>query len=282
MTKNNNHSILNVAVRDADSTTRVLQITDCHLGKEVGEQLVGMDTDASLDYVLKQLQSEQNSAELLLATGDLSNHGSHEAYSRLFDKLKPLNLPNAWLAGNHDSRALMVETVGEACMPRAVTLGRWLILMLDSAVPGQVGGELGEQELARIEPLLNAVPEADHVLVCLHHQPVSIGCEWLDEQQVADSDALIDLLTKEPRLRGIIWGHVHQAFSAEDARLPGVKLLSAPSTCIQFAPNSTGFKLDECAPGYRWLDLHADGRIDSDISRLKNINLHVDYSSQGY
>ena len=91
MTKNNNHSILNVAVRDADSTTRVLQITDCHLGKEAGEQLVGMDTDASLDYVLKQLQSEQNSAELLLATGDLSNHGSHEAYSRLFDKLKPAN-----------------------------------------------------------------------------------------------------------------------------------------------------------------------------------------------
>lgn len=282
MTKNNNHSILNVAVRNTDSPIRVVQITDCHLGKEAGEQLVGMDTDASLDHVLKQLQSEQSSAELLLATGDLSNHGSHEAYSRLFDKLKPLNIPNAWLAGNHDSRDLMVETVGEACMPRAVTLGRWLILMLDSAVPGQVGGELGAQELARIEPLLKAAPEAEHVLVCLHHQPVSIGCEWLDEQQVADSDALIDMLAKEPRLRGVIWGHVHQAFSTEDNRLPGVQLLSAPSTCIQFAPNSTGFKLDECAPGYRWLDLYADGRIDSDISRLKNINLHVDYSSQGY
>ena len=282
MTENDNHSILNVTVRDIDKPTRVLQITDCHLGKEAGEQLVGMDTDVSLDHVLKQLQSEQTSAELLLATGDLSNHGSHEAYSRLFDKLKPLNIPNAWLAGNHDSRDLMVETVGEACMPRAVTLGRWLILMLDSAVPGQVGGELGAQELARIEPLLKAAAEAEHVLVCLHHQPVSIGCEWLDEQQLADSDALIDILAKEPRLRGIIWGHVHQAFSAEDARLPGVQLLSAPSTCIQFAPNSTGFKLDECAPGYRWLDLYADGRIDSDISRLKNINLHVDYSSQGY
>ena len=282
MTENNNHSTLNVAVRDASKPIRVLQITDCHLGKEVGEQLVGMDTDASLDYVLTQLKAEQTTAELLLATGDLSNHGSQEAYTRLFDKLKALAMPNAWLAGNHDSRELMVNTVGEACMPRAVTLGSWLILMLDSAVPGQVGGELGEQELARIEPLLKATPNAEHVLVCLHHQPVSIGCEWLDEQQVADSDALIAILGKEPRLRGVIWGHVHQAFSSQDARLPGVQLLSAPSTCIQFAPNSPGFKLDECAPGYRWLDLHADGRLESDISRLKNVNLDVDYSSQGY
>jgi Icc protein len=282
MTETNNHSIVNIAVNDASTPIRVVQITDCHLGKDAGEQLVGMDTDISLDHVLNQLKAEQTTAELLLATGDLSNHGTQEAYTRLFNKLQALSIPNAWLAGNHDSRDLMVETVGEACMPRAVTLGRWLILMLDSAVPGQVGGELGEQELARIQPLLNAAPNAEHVLVCLHHQPVPIGCEWLDEQQLADSDALIAILAKEPRLRGIIWGHVHQAFSSQDSRLPNVKLLSAPSTCIQFAPNSVGFKLDECAPGYRWFDLHPDGRIDSDIARLQNIDLDVDYNSQGY
>lgn len=277
-----NIAALNIPVSRADQAIRVVQITDCHLGGEVGEQLVGMDTDVSLDHVLALLKEEQPDAELLLATGDLSNHGSISAYSRLFDKLQSLPMPSAWLAGNHDCRDLMVESVGEDYLPRMVTLGSWLILMLDSTVPGQVGGELGAIELARAEQLLQAEPDAEHVLVCLHHQPVAIGCDWLDEQQLADSEALMAMLAKEPRLRGVVWGHVHQAFHGQDERLPGVQLLSAPSTCIQFEPNNVDFKLDHAAPGYRWFDLHADGRIESDVSRVTGVDLHVDFESQGY
>lgn len=272
---------LNIPV-SVDRAIRVVQITDCHLGGEVGEQLVGMDTDISLDHVLALIQEEQAEAKLLLATGDLSNHGSISAYSRLSTKLQALPMPSAWLAGNHDCRDLMVESVGEATLPRTVTLGRWLILMLDSTVPGQVGGELGASELAYAEQLLRSAPDAEHVLVCLHHQPVAIGCDWLDEQQLADSDALMAVLAKEPRLRGVVWGHVHQAFHGEDPRLPGVKLLSAPSTCIQFEPNSADFKLDHAAPGYRWFNLHSDGTLESDVSRVTGVDLHVDFESQGY
>lgn len=276
------NTALNVSISSPDKPIRIVQITDCHLGQAAGEQLLGMDTDESLDHVLTLLKQEQPAAELLLATGDLSNHGAEEAYLRLFDKLQALSIPNAWLAGNHDLRELMVTSVGESCMPRTVNLGNWLILMLDSAVPGKVEGKLGAEELGRVARNLKSSPDAEHVLICLHHQPVSIGCAWLDEQQVADSAALIDLLAKEPRVRGIVWGHVHQAFRARDARLPGVELLSSPSTCVQFAPNSADFQLDKCAPGYRWLDLHTDGCIESDISRIQGIDLQVDYDSQGY
>ena len=96
MTETNDHSIVNIAVNDASTPIRVVQITDCHLGKDAGEQLVGMDTDISLDHVLNQLKTEQTTAELLLATGDLSNHGTQEAYTRLFNKLQALSIPNAW------------------------------------------------------------------------------------------------------------------------------------------------------------------------------------------
>ena len=108
------------------------QITDCHLGKQSGERLVGMDTDSSLDHVLKLIKEEQPEAHLLLATGDLANHGSAEAYLRLKAKIAPLGLPYAWLAGNHDSRDLMVDTVGNCLLPRTVRAGRWLIVMMDS------------------------------------------------------------------------------------------------------------------------------------------------------
>ena len=273
---------LQLGAFSADQVLRLVQITDCHLGEQSGERLVGMDTDSSLDHVLTLIQEEQPAAHLLLATGDLANHGSAEAYLRLKAKLAPLGLPNAWLAGNHDGRDLMVDTVGNCLLPRTVRAGRWLMVMMDSAVPGQVGGELGEQELVYLEQALSAHADADYVIVCLHHQPIPIGCDWLDEQRLADSDKLLAILSRESRMRAVLWGHVHQAFNGQDARLPGVQLLSAPSTCVQFAPNSEGFKLDQVAPGYRWLDLHPNGYIETAVSRLDGIDLAVDYASQGY
>lgn len=269
------------AVRPGE-VMRLVQITDCHLGQQSGECLVGMDTDSSLDHILELIQREQVDADLLLATGDLANHGSADAYLRLKSKLAPLNFPYAWLAGNHDGRVLMVETVGRQLLPRTIRAGRWLIVMMDSAVPGQVGGELGEQELANLGHALQTHADADFIICCLHHQPIPIGCDWLDEQRLADSDKLLAILSQEPRLRAILWGHVHQAFSGQDSRLPGVQLLSSPSTCVQFAPNSEGFKLDQTAPGYRWLDLYPDGRLETAVSRLNGIDLAVDYASQGY
>ena len=273
---------LTIKVSDDQAAVRIVQITDCHLGRDVGERLVGMDTDESLDHVLALLKAEQQSASLLLATGDLSNHGSSEAYQRLANKLQDLPMPSAWLAGNHDSRDLMVESVGEQRLPRTIHLANWLIVMLDSTLPGKVGGTLGAKELALAEQILQANTTAEHVMVCVHHQPVSIGCEWLDEQQITDSDDFIAMLAKEPRLRAVMWGHVHQAFHTRDARLPNVELFSAPSTCIQFAPNSSDFQLDQCSPGYRWLDLHRDGRVETDVSRITGIDLQVDFESSGY
>jgi Icc protein len=266
---------------------RVLQITDCHLGETSGEQLAGMDTDASLAAVLQLIQAERSAqgridADLLLATGDLSNYGTAGAYFRLEKILQPLGLPMAWLPGNHDVRDLMIDSVGIDRLPRLVRLGDWAICMLDSAVPGQVGGELGPTELNELRIELESLPDNCHILVCLHHQPVPVGSAWLDQQQVADADALFAVLQDETRLRAILWGHVHQEFLGSDHRLPGVELIATPSTCIQFAPGRKTFKLDTAMPGYRWLDLYADGSIATGISRVEGVGLNIDLASSGY
>ena len=279
------------ANRRADGTLRVLQITDCHLGERAGEQLAGMDTDASLEFVLELIRREQRdhdlpagevAADLLLATGDLSNHGTAAAYTRLGEKLQGFNMPTAWLPGNHDTRDLMIDTAGIDRLPRLIRLGNWAICMLDSAVPGQVGGELGPTELNALELELSSLPAQCHIIVCLHHQPVPVGSAWLDQQQVADADKFFALLAGEQRLRAIVWGHVHQEFNGSDARVPGAQLIASPSTCIQFAPHSDDFKLDTCMPGYRWLDLHADGSLSTGVSRVHDVELSMDMASSGY
>ena len=230
----------------------------------------------------KKIEQEQEAASLLLVTGDLANHAKAEAYLRLRNKLNTLQIQQAWLSGNHDSHSLMVDTVGDDFLPRSICIGKWLVIMLDSSVPGKVGGHLGKKELLSLSTTLEEFSMQEHVLVCLHHQPVKIGCDWLDEQRVDDSEEFFNILSGEQRLRGVVWGHVHQEFSGKVDILPGVKLLSTPSTCIQFAPNSPDFKLDNCLPGYRWLDLYDDGDLESGVSRLEGVELPVNFSSKGY
>jgi Icc protein len=275
------------AIGNAVGTFRLIQITDCHLGENQGEKLAGMDTDASLDYVLEQILKERcndkdSTPHLLLATGDLSSNGATEAYIRLESKLAQLPMPSVWLPGNHDSRDLMIATVGIKKMPRVVRAGNWALCLLDSTVPGQVGGQLGVAETEALKLAFKAIPQHCYIMVCFHHQPVPVGSAWLDAQQLADSDRLIEVLALEKRLRAVVWGHVHQDFTAQDSRLPGVELIASPSTCVQFAPKTQDFKLDDNQPGYRWFELHSDGRIETGVSRVDGQGLTMDLASSGY
>ncbi|WP_240500248.1 hypothetical protein [Halioglobus japonicus] len=112
----------------------------------------------------------------------------------------------------------------------------------------------------------------------MHHQPVAVGSAWIDEQMVADADAFWALTERFAGVRAVLWGHVHQQI---DRQRGSVELMASPSTCVQFAPGSDNFKADAQAPGYRWLDLHPDGRIESAVSRLTT-SLYVDLESGGY
>ncbi len=156
----------------------------------------------------------------------------------------------------------------------------WQILMLDSQVPGEVGGELGPTELEALErALATAAAEGLYTLVCLHHQPVKVGCAWLDEQMVADADAFFAVLARFSRVSGVLWGHVHQEIDHDHG---GIRLLASPSTCVQFAPGSEHFRADDRPPGYRWLELYPDGRIETGVSRVTDVAFTVDLESGGY
>ena len=62
----------------------------------------------------------------------------------------------------------------------------------------------------------------------------------------------------------------------------GIKLMSTPSSCIQFAPHSDDFLVDDIAPGYRWLELQADGEIETAVCRVEGVEFNVDLESKGY
>lgn len=260
---------------------RVVQLTDTHLCETRGATLLGMDTDHSLQAVIDLVHKERSTVDLLLGTGDLSDRGAREAYDRLQDYFDLFSCDSFWLPGNHDNRQKMeaaASTPTRLC--REIRTRHWQVLLLDSQVPGEVGGELGDQELALLDGALqSAQDEGLHSLICLHHQPVAIGSNWLDEQMVSDADDFFVVLDRYPGVRGVLWGHVHQEVDRDRA---GVRLMASPSTCVQFAPGNANFKADDLPPGYRWLDLHSDGRIETDVSRVWNVEFTVELDSRGY
>jgi Icc protein len=260
---------------------RVVQLTDSHLCQAKDGTLLGMETDRSLQAVIDLVQDERLAVDLLLGTGDLSDRGAREAYERLQGYFAQFPCENFWLPGNHDDRSAMEAVANTATrLCKEIRVSRWQILMLDSQVPGEVGGELGHAELALLEQMLcSARDERLYTLVCLHHQPVAIGCTWLDKQMVADAAAFFDVLDRHPGVRGVLWGHVHQQI---DRQRNGVSLMASPSTCVQFAPGSVNFKADNMQPGYRWLDLHGDGRIETEVSRVPDGQFSVEPDSGGY
>jgi len=272
-------SILKIA--DGGDCLNLVQITDTHLRSTTGGTLLGLDTDFSLGHVLDLVDRERPRVDLVLATGDISDHGSEEAYRRAHSYFQRFSSPVLWLAGNHDLAGGMDSVLGQdGQLHRAAESAHWQIVMLNSQVPGEVGGELGAGELRWLEDCLQRAASAGlHSLVCLHHQPVPMGSAWIDEQMVADSDAFFEIIDRFDCVRGILWGHVHQAL---DDRRDAVMLMSTPSTCIQFAPGSHDFKVDDQPPGYRWLNLHADGRIDTGVSRVQGVTFEVDLESSGY
>jgi Icc protein len=258
----------------------VVQISDCHLGENPGEQLLGMDADQSLNDVLALIAAEQPQLDLLIVSGDLANHGSELAYLRLQHYLqRPLPIkiaPIFYLPGNHDDINLLRDNLSVTEFPSRTVVGDWQIIGLNSAVPKQVGGALDAEQFHVLEKLLTA--HTHPTLLVLHHPPLPINCAWLDPQRVSNGDALLALVSAYPQVKAVLCGHVHQDNRFDYQHLP---IYTTPSTCIQFLPRSDEFALDDLNPGYRWFKLFSDGKFETGVSRVGG-HYAIDHNAAGY
>lgn len=259
---------------------RLIQITDTHLGPADGETLLGLNTDQSLADVLALIESEQAEVDALVCTGDVASNPELSCYLRYIDTIrKYFDCPLGWLPGNHDIPSVM-QQVRHPYVPalRTMKIDCWLLVLLDSSVAGHVHGAFSDTELAFLRETLDANP-AMPTLVMLHHQPVRVGSDWIDQYQVRNHEAFFAIIDQHPQVKAISWGHVHQSFELNR----GAQVLFAtPSTCVQFKPGCDDFTVDTSMPGYRWFDLYPDGRLTTGVSRVSGKDYRIDYRSAGY
>jgi len=90
---------------------RVIQITDCHLGQTPEYCLAGVSTLNSFREVLARIIDARDTVDMVVASGDISAHGSEAAYRAFIGIMDRTELPYSWLPGNHDDFQLMLDGV---------------------------------------------------------------------------------------------------------------------------------------------------------------------------
>lgn len=256
---------------------RILQLSDPHLLADptgrYRDRVPLHQLRHALIEALGQLRRCGESPDLLLFSGDLCQDESWGGYGNLRDLLHELRLelpalaagpqvPRlALLPGNHDHGALLKAALGRQAVlaPAALSLGPWSLVLLDSHRPGSVAGWLGPRQLSWLAGVLAA--GSGPVLLAVHHQPLAIGAPGLDAIGLRDGAELLALLAASPRVRGVVFGHIHQHWAGSLPGRPDVPLLGCPSTLCPFPavqPCPLGRSDD---PGGRLLELADDGLL---------------------
>lgn len=247
-------------------SVRLIQFSDLHLFGEASGRLRGVATLPALQAAVADAQRRTHRTDGVLLTGDLVQDDP-DGYRWVRQVFGASPVPVLCLAGNHDLPDHMHAALrgGPFQVGGHAEFGRWLVIMLSSWVANDAAGRLGAEQLTQLRELLRK-HRNHHVLVCLHHQPIPMRSQWLDQVGLYDADEFMSIVHEHSNVRGVLWGHVHQSL---DSFMYGVRFMATPSTCAQFEPGSADFAIDSRPPGYRVLELMPDGSIATEVCWLE-------------
>ncbi len=261
-------------------SSRIIQLSDTHLFADSEQSLLGVNTQQSFQAVIDLLQQDKNKIDFIIHTGDITQDYSEAAYIRLADKLKPFNVPIYCVPGNHDDPKVMAKIYPRDMISdrRHIVLKHWQIILLDSHKSGSVAGYLDSAQLNYLNHCLQAYPEL-HAIVTFHHHPMSVGSRWLDNIGLINANEFWQVIAHYPNVHTVLFGHVHQIF---EKKVKGTQCYSAPSTCIQFKRKQDHFGLEKLPPGFRWLQLYEEGRLETGVKRVAEYVGQFDENTKGY
>lgn len=260
----------------SEEIVRLVQLTDCHLGLDCEFNLAGVNTHDTFSKVLSAVRVNRPSSYTFV-TGDIACEGAEASYQLFSKMMKSNQLDYGWLPGNHDDFQQMQKTIPQSFV-KAKEFGEWVVISLVSSVPGKVNGELSAYELQELSDLLEQYKD-QFILLFVHHPPVDIQCQWLDEQRISNSEKLNEVISVHKKVKAIFTGHVHQE---SETNWFGIPVFTTPSTCFQFTSHSDTFDISNQPPGYRWIELYPNGSIKTGVEHIACDEQSIDRNCMGY
>lgn len=213
----------------------IAQITDLHLGFQPDDP--AELNRQRLDAVLATLLAMTPQPDLLLATGDLTEHGAIAAYETLKQLADALPFPVRFALGNHDDRDNFrrvfpqVPVSASGHVQYDFVQGPLRFVVLDTLEHGLHGGALCAARAAWLDATLAADPRP--TLLVLHHPPIETGNGWMTEDIAAPwVQRLAAVVRRHPQVVRMVSGHLHRAIVTG---WHGTTLAVCPSTAPQVA-----------------------------------------------
>lgn len=218
------------------------QISDPHIVPEGTLAYGRIDTPRMLERCVAKILALPRRPDVLIATGDLTDHATAEEYGLLRELLSPLTMPVYLVVGNHDERDAL-----RAAFPEHRYLGGMegqngaggfvqytvedfavRLVVLDTLVPGAPGGALCARRLRWLDDRL---AESDRpTVIAQHHPPFVTGISFMDRMSLADPAAEAAVVSRYGHIERIISGHYHRNIQA---RFAGTVASVCPSTAHQ-------------------------------------------------
>ncbi|TDB74197.1 phosphodiesterase [Micromonospora sp. KC723] len=210
----------------------VAQLSDPHLTTGV----LAAAPAAGLHRALGRVLALRPRPDCVVISGDLADQGRPDEYAALREVLGRYPLPVHLVTGNHDDRESLLDAFGGTPFLGGgfsayyhVDHPELTVVALDSLVPGENGGRLGDDQLGWLDGVLAGRRDVPAV-VFLHHPPVAVGIPAADAIRLADGDALAEVIRRHPHVVRVATGHLHRPVTTAFA---GTVLTVAPSTWRQ-------------------------------------------------
>jgi Icc protein len=211
----------------------LVQLSDLHVGAVWGT----LEPLSRLRASIAAVRCLVDEPDAVVVSGDLTHDGTPDQYALVETELAALGVPTYVIPGNHDDRAALrasFELPGDDAAPvdYGADLGPLRLLLLDSTIPGEDGGDLDREQIEWLEKTL-AESEQPALLV-MHHSPVRTGIGPVDSICLGERARLelARLCARHPHVRAIAAGHLHRAIMSSVGRCPA---FTAPSAYAQFA-----------------------------------------------
>lgn len=224
----------------------IAQISDLHIMAPGKLARGNADTAQHLERCVRHILALSPRPDALIASGDLTDHGSEIEYRRLRTLLAPLGMPLYLMPGNHDQRTALRAVFDEHRYWAANKIKIYFsfkindlnIVALDTVMEGADHGALDAAQLAWLACTLSSARE-HATLIFMHHPPTATGIACMDAIALEPDSAhrLESIVRRHPQIVQIGCGHVHRPVIM---RWAGVPVLVCPSTAFQSAPALDG------------------------------------------
>ena len=206
----------------------IAQLTDIHLGFDLDDP---DELNAQrFEQVLTHIARRRIAPDLVVVSGDLTEHGDSASYRRVVDRLAQLPCPVHYAFGNHDIRANFRAVAAapsvDGFLQYAVDLGELRLLVLDTLEEGRHGGAFCEPRAAWLRTELARAPDTPTVIV-MHHPPFDTGIQWLTTAPDEPWAMLFhETIAGARQVRSVLCGHVHRPIVTSRG---GAAMMVAPS-----------------------------------------------------